>query len=152
VPGASKLLPKFVGPFAIVKKVNEVAFKLELPGNMKCHDVFHVSLLKPYRADANTQPPPPPDVVEGELEYTVERVLDHRDKRVGRKTVREFLVRWQGYGPEHNTWEPQSNMNNATVAISEYWQLVTTKSEATNAAGRKRAIVSATGRKRKARN
>ena len=45
-PGASKLLPKFVGPLTICAKVTKVAMKLELPENMREHNVFHVSLLK----------------------------------------------------------------------------------------------------------
>jgi len=138
VPGASKLLPKFVGPFTILEKVNEVAFKLGLPKNMRVHDVFHVSLLKPYSPDPHHSPPPPPDVVDGELEYTVERVLDHRDRRQGRRLVREYLIRWTGYGPEHNTWEPQSNMAGATEAIAEYWDLISSKRTAQDEAKRKR--------------
>jgi len=138
VPGASKLMPKFVGPFTIVEKVNEVAFKLGLPENMRVHDVFHVSLLKPYSPDPHHSPPPPPDVVDGELEYTVDRVLDHRDKRQGRRSVREYLIRWAGYGPEHNTWEPQSNMAGAKEAIAEYWALMTRKQETASVGRRKR--------------
>jgi len=138
VPGASKLLPKFVGPFTILAKVNEVAFKLGLPKNMRVHDVFQVSLLKPYSPDPHHTPPPPPDVVDGELEYTVERVLDHRDRRQGRCLVREYLIRWTGYGPEHNTWEPQSNMASATEAIAEYWDLISSKRTAQDEAKRKK--------------
>ena len=49
--GATKLMPKFVCPFSIVKKVNYVAYQLDLPATMKVHNVFHVSLLKPYVED-----------------------------------------------------------------------------------------------------
>ena len=112
--------------------------KLELPENMRVHNVFHVSLLKPYLNDPHHSPPPPPDVVDGELEYTVDRVLDHRDKRIGRRSVREYLVKWTGYGPEHNTWEPQTNMSSATEAIADYWALITSKKEATKVGKRKR--------------
>jgi hypothetical protein len=135
--GTAKLLPKFVGPFPIVKKVNEVAFQLELPANMKAHNVFHVSLLKHYRDDPNTGPPPPPEVLGEDLEYSVERVLDHRDRRIGRRNVREYLVRWEGYGPEHNTWEPQSNMVNATPAIHDYLTLLENKKDAVSSRKRK---------------
>jgi len=113
MPDAFKLLPKFVGPFDVVHKVNAVAYRLKLPESMKVHDVFHVSLLKQYFEDANSKPLPPPDVVYGELEHTVERVLAHRGKRYGHKSVREYLVRWMGYGLEHDIWEPQANLGNA---------------------------------------
>ena len=73
-----KLYPKFVGPFKIVPKVNDVAYKLELPTSMPIHDVFHVSLLKQYRVGKGFQPPPLPFVIEGEEEYEVEALWSHR--------------------------------------------------------------------------
>jgi hypothetical protein len=41
---ARKLLPNFLGPFTVVKRVNAVAYKLGLPETMKVHIVFHVSI------------------------------------------------------------------------------------------------------------
>ena len=41
-----KLLPRFCGPFKIVKRVGEVAYKLELPPTSKVHPVVHVSHLR----------------------------------------------------------------------------------------------------------
>jgi len=81
-----KLLPRFIGPFVIDRVVSHVAFKLRLPKSMRVHDVFHVSLLKPNRSDGTVQPPPPPEVVDGELEYEVEAVLAHREKKGTRAT------------------------------------------------------------------
>ena len=43
---ARKLTPKFVGPFKIIEKISETAYKVELPHNMKMHPVFHVLLLR----------------------------------------------------------------------------------------------------------
>ena len=43
-PGARKLLPKWIGPFRVVKIIGEVAYKVELPDTMQMHDVFHVSM------------------------------------------------------------------------------------------------------------
>ena len=45
----SKLLPKRYGPFKIIKEVSPVAFQLALPPSWNIHDVFHASLLTPYR-------------------------------------------------------------------------------------------------------
>jgi hypothetical protein len=42
-----KLSPRFIGPFPIIKKVGEVAYKLELPESLSgIHNVFHVSMLR----------------------------------------------------------------------------------------------------------
>jgi hypothetical protein len=67
-----KLLPRFIGPFQVDRVVSPVAFKLRLPKHMRVHNVFHVSMLKPYRRDGSVQPPPPPDIIDGEFEYEVE--------------------------------------------------------------------------------
>lgn len=41
-------------------------------------------------------------------QYEVEKVLDGR---INRQNKWEFFVMWKGYGPEHNGWEPESNLN-----------------------------------------
>jgi hypothetical protein len=49
--GCNKLLPRWAGPFTITQQINPVAFRLDLPHTMEIHDVFHTSLLKPYKHD-----------------------------------------------------------------------------------------------------
>lgn len=40
------LIPKYDGPFEIVKKVGRVAYRLKLPDRLKVHPTFHVSYLE----------------------------------------------------------------------------------------------------------
>lgn len=137
--GVRKLWPKYVGPFQVKSQIGKVAYELELPVNMKIHPVFHVSLLKSYKSDGRTQPPPPPEVIGEDLEYEVESILLHRDTKRGRGSKREFLVKWAGYGVEHNTWEPESNLANCQELLKAYWEAEAAKARIRNiASGSKR--------------
>jgi hypothetical protein len=49
-------------------------------------------------------------------EFVVERIIS--DKMV--KGTRFFLVGWAGFGPEDNTWEPESGLSNARRLVSQY--------------------------------
>eukprot|EP00884_Botryococcus_braunii_P006667 jgi/Botrbrau1/16000/Bobra.200_2s0005.1 len=115
-----------LGPFPIVQEVSSVAFRIRLPKTLRVHDVFHVSMLKPYKEGGIVQPPPRPEIIEGEEEYEVEAVLAHRERKLrGRKTAREYLVKWTGYEDIHNTWEPEDNLEHAREALQRYWDLTT---------------------------
>lgn len=79
------------------------------------------------------QPPPPPTLIADALEYEVEHILMHckdRNPVNGWKIKREFLVKWQGYGPEHNTWEPEANLRNCPELLTDYWASVRAKDDA----------------------
>ena len=48
----SKLSPRFIGPYEVIKKVGPVAYRLTLPPKLEnMYNFFHVSMLKRYRSD-----------------------------------------------------------------------------------------------------
>jgi hypothetical protein len=98
-----------------------VAYKLKMNHGWCVHPVFHVSLLELYREDGRVQPPPPPVEMEGALEYEVESILEHRFWGIKHPKA-FFKVAWKGYGIEHNSWEPESNVVNAPEVVADYWK------------------------------
>jgi hypothetical protein len=125
-PGSNKLLPKYLGPFKVTEVLSPVTYRLELPASMKCHNVFHVGLLLEYKTDGRDQPPPPAlefDDGEGGQWFEIDRVLSHRESRVGRRrVVMQYLVKWKGYGDEYNEWRDEPGVT--ASATAEYWSRV----------------------------
>jgi hypothetical protein len=75
-----KLSPRFIGPFKILERVGEVAYRLELPNQLSdVHDVFHISQLKKGRKPHYKEPLPMDGLnVKEDLTYTEHpiRILD----------------------------------------------------------------------------
>src|SRR6266850_4213449 len=108
----SKLVPKRMGPFRINKVVSPVAYQLALPAAWHIHDVFHASLLSPYHETQAHGPNfsrPPPDLIDGEEEYEVERIAAHRYH--GKSRSLQYLIKWKGYPEVDNTWEPADQIH-----------------------------------------
>ncbi|KAJ1578391.1 hypothetical protein NDA11_005217 [Ustilago hordei] len=117
-----KLDYRRLGPFSISKVISSHAYRLQLPPSMKIHNVFHVDRLEPYVANTipnRVQPPPPPVEIESDVEYEVEQILDSKVDHRYRDPL-FYLVRWVGYGPDHNSWEPASNLTHAGDLIAEF--------------------------------
>ena len=78
------------------------------------HPTFHASLLRPY---SGTPPQAPPPVeIDGQLEYEVDQILQHRSYR----GHTQYLVRWKGYKAEDDTWQDASDLENAACKLEEY--------------------------------
>jgi len=115
---SKKLDHKNHGPFQIEKIVSPLAVRLTLPRKWKIHNVFHVSLLEPYRTSEHRAPPDPAkilreaDDIEQSKEYDVEEVMSSVERGRGNNKRILHLVIWLDY-PERKDWteEPFDNFS-----------------------------------------
>ncbi|EDN05113.1 predicted protein [Histoplasma mississippiense (nom. inval.)] len=101
VRGSSKLSPLRIGPFKVVEKISDVAFRLQLPPKWRMHPVISVihlekTLLRPANLE---HPPPEPVMVDGQPQFEIEKIIGRR-----MESGETYLqIKWKGY--EDPTWE-----------------------------------------------
>ncbi|SPO42040.1 related to Gag-pol polyprotein [Pseudozyma flocculosa] len=115
---SKKLGNSMSGPFKVLERIGRVAYRLKLLPHMRVHDVFHVSMLEPYRRSGldRRKDEEVEQVVEGADYYEVETILDHR----GSRSRQEYLVLWRGYPEEEASWVKAKDLN-ADERVAEYW-------------------------------
>jgi Integrase zinc binding domain len=99
-----KFAPKRYGPFPITDVISPVVYRLTLPLSWKIHNVFHVSLLTPYKETEEHGPnfaEPLPELIDAQEEYEVEQVLASRLYGCWKKL--QYLIHWKGYSHAHDS-------------------------------------------------
>ncbi|KAJ9530115.1 hypothetical protein QJQ45_023360 [Haematococcus lacustris] len=108
-----KFLPRQHGPFKILEIVTPVALKLQFPpawSNM--HPVVHVSRVKVHNDGSaefptrNPDPPPEPELIDGEEHFEVQEIRNHRFQR-GKL---QLQVKWLGHPDHENSWLPYTQL------------------------------------------
>jgi len=128
---SKKLAPKLYGHFKILEQRGELAYKLEISDRWKIQGVFHVSLLEPYQTStrpAREQPPMTPEVIDGDLEWEVEKIVKRerisyeRRVRGSTKSFEElgYFVKWKECSEDENTWEPPEDLEHAKELVEEF--------------------------------
>ena len=98
-----KLAFKYFGPFKILARVGQVAYKLDLPSSSSIHPVFHVSQLKPaLTATAPVSASLPTDIATPRVP---EKILQKRFINKGISPVQQVLVKWSDWPEDLATWE-----------------------------------------------
>ena len=114
-----KMAPKREGPFEIEDVLGPLTYRLKLPESWKIHNVFHATLLRPYKENeiyGENYPRPPPDIEEGEEVYEVETILKHRRRGRGY----EYYVKWAGYPITEASWQSKQDLTGAMEILQDY--------------------------------
>ncbi|XP_076932245.1 uncharacterized protein LOC143597707 [Bidens hawaiensis] len=85
-----KWSPRYIGPFKIIARVGEVAYKLDLLAELEgIHSTFHVSHLRKCLADDTSHVPLMDIEVYERLNYIEKpvKIVDHKDKQLRQKVI-----------------------------------------------------------------
>ncbi|EEU33476.1 uncharacterized protein NECHADRAFT_89443 [Fusarium vanettenii 77-13-4] len=98
------LSPTRAGPYKVIRKIGQQAFKLDFPEHWKVHPVVSVAhLWKPAQGEdpyQRTIPPPAPIAIDDEEvadHWEVERIVQQRIRWKNKMPYRDLLVRWVGF-------------------------------------------------------
>jgi hypothetical protein len=117
-----KLRDRWLGPFTITRKVDDLNYELALPKTMGIHNTFHVSKLRPHRTTAafpeRAQAEALTKVADLDLSIATpfgraEIILKKRHRRYGRAPAPgrlEYLVRWAGKPLHEASWVPATTL------------------------------------------
>ena len=90
-----KLSPRFIGPFEVLDRVGEVAYRLALlPMLVGVHNVFHVSMLRKYVLDHNHVVAYEPLQLREDLTHEEQpvRIVDKKEQELRCRTIQYVKV------------------------------------------------------------
>jgi len=81
LPGCSKFLPRYIGPFDIKRQISTHAYELVMPASWsRVHSVFHVNLLKVFKEDTERRIPSISQTATHSIDstYIPDKIVSHR--------------------------------------------------------------------------
>ncbi|XP_074315522.1 uncharacterized protein LOC141651721 [Silene latifolia] len=108
-----KLSQMYIGPYEILDRVGEIAYRLALPPALdRVHYVFHVSQLRKYVSDPTHVLEPKHIEIDEQLSYVEEpkEILDRKVRRTRNGETSLVNVLWSNHKVEEATWEAEAAM------------------------------------------
>ena len=131
-------MPRYDGPFEVIKKVGVVTYRLKLSERQKFHPIFHVSYLQPFYEDnedpkrSNSQRAPP--TIHKQFDDGIIKIMDHRRLSQYRKNRRtEFLVKWKKN--EEVSWENDTDLWDFKDQVQDYLMSISTRASNSSSGG-----------------
>jgi hypothetical protein len=108
-----KLAPRYIRPFKILEKRDEVAYQLELqPQLSDVHDVFHVSQLRKCLWVSEEQIPLEKLTIGEDITYQeyMVKILDTPEKVTRNNCYKMCKVQWSNHTEKEATWEKEDHL------------------------------------------
>lgn len=108
-----KLSPRYVGPFDVIERVGEVAYRVALPPQLShVHNVFHVSVPKGYKYHPFHVVQYPLHKIREDLscEEEAEAILDREERVMRKKNILFVKVLWKNHSEREATWELEDSI------------------------------------------
>jgi hypothetical protein len=115
-----KLSFRYYGPFKVLAKISDTAYRLQLPEGSTVHPVFHVSLLKQFLQTGTpimTALPHDTNMVAVPV-----KILDRRWRKKANRTVEQVLVQWSSGDAGSATWEDKEELQGRFPAAPAWGQ------------------------------
>jgi hypothetical protein len=119
-----KLAPRYVGPFRIVERRGQVAYKLQLPAAMSTiFPVFHVSQLKKCLRVPEERIEPQGVSIESDLVYEEQpvRILDSKERATQNRVVKTYKLIWSQHDDNDATWEMEEYLKEVYPTFHKRW-------------------------------
>ncbi|XP_074318550.1 uncharacterized protein LOC141655365 [Silene latifolia] len=107
------LSQKYIGPYEILDRVGEVAYRLALPPALdRVHNIFHVSQLRKYVSDPTHVLEPEHIEIDEQLSYVEEpkEILDRKVRKTRNGDTTLVKVLWSNHKVDDATWEAEAAM------------------------------------------
>ena len=119
-----KLAPRYVGPYQIIERKGNVAYKLQLPLEMRAiFNVFHVSQLKRCLRIPDEAIAPTNIKLQSDLTYEEKpiRVLEKIERVTRSKVIKFYNVVWNNHNEQDATWEWKDYLREVYPAFFNEW-------------------------------
>ena len=104
-----KLATRYIGPYRILARVGEVAYRLEIPLDIPMHPVFHESMLRKHIHDPNMVETQQPENLQPNLSYPEGhlRIEERQIKKLKNREISQVQVFWEKRQRVAITWEDE---------------------------------------------
>ncbi|XP_024023475.1 uncharacterized protein LOC112092212 [Morus notabilis] len=108
-----KLIPRYIGPFEMIERIEKVAYRLALSPNLaSVHNVFHVAMLLKYISDPSHALQYEPIQIREDLSYEEQpvQILAQEEKKLRSRSIPIVKVQWKNHSVAEATWEVEEEI------------------------------------------